>query len=822
MHIAEIEVVELWQDRALQAVEALESSLTNGELSDSFTADLRLEERPGRQRRLLFSEPSGWWQQVRVCSEADGGLTFEASTRRAGTPTRTVPTQRALVDRLVESLVDSPSPDPSAARTLFELLFPNDLKAQAPDTDNLVLLVDRGSAHYPWELLDDQETQEDREPLGVRRGLVRQLEGSSMRSHVLSATSSRALVVGDTASGLSALPAAQKEARNVAKALRDSGFEAEPLIAESGTKVVQALFSTSYRVVHLAGHGVYEWPLGDGTDATVTGMVLGNGMYLTAGEVGQMRQVPELVVVNCCHLGSMGPAAPASPVGAAGSSSPGASGGSGLSPGTGQRSGNYHRLAASFATELIDIGVRVVVACGWAVDDGAAATFATTFYDRMLSGLTFGEALAAARWQTWNDHPAVNTWGAYQCYGDPDYRLAPDAVVHRATTVRRAPASAEQARVEIENLSQSVDVSRNTRFGLDRLRELYEALAPEDREDDALQVLLARTYNKFGDFDRATQYFEQTLAHGGTALTVRDFEVWIDQVVRAAATSNDSVDDAVATIESAIDRLRTLLDNPAALVLGAHAPERAGVLPGDAQAPAAAVGVDRLWRVASAYKRLALVTCPERPGGSAWRGLDADARGPRPHVGVVRRRTSRVRAHRPASARRPRELARGGARPAVASGGGPSGARPGRGAPPHRRRVRRRTRGGLPRPDLLDGRGLRRPARARRALEPARHGRRGASGPRPLPPRQRARQRGAAASGPRPGRLPPRHGGHRGAPPRRVPAHPARRPRRARRLPRELRRRRGHRESRRERGDGGHGHRLTAYLAYVAPPAKRR
>ena len=313
-----------------------------------------------------------------MCSEPDGGLTFEASTRRAGTPTRTVPTQRALVDRLVESLVDSPSPDPSAARTLFELLFPNDLKAQAPDTDNLVLLVDRGSAHYPWELLDDQETQEDREPLGVRRGLVRQLEGSSMRSHVLSATSSRALVVGDTASGLSALPAAQKEARNVAKALRDSGFEAEPLIAESGTKVVQALFSTSYRVVHLAGHGVYEWPLGDGTDATVTGMVLGNGMYLTAGEVGQMRQVPELVVVNCCHLGSMGPAGPASPVGPAGSSSPGASGSPGVSPGTGQRTGNYHRLAASFATELIDIGVRVVVACGWAVDDGAAATFATT------------------------------------------------------------------------------------------------------------------------------------------------------------------------------------------------------------------------------------------------------------------------------------------------------------------------------------------------------------------------------------------------------------------------------------------------------------
>ena len=147
--------------------------------------------------------------------------------------------------------------------------------------------------------------------------------------------------------------------------MRDSGFEAKPLIAESGTKVVQALFATSYRVVHLAGHGVYEWPLGDGTDATVTGMVLGNGMYLTAGEVGQMRQVPELVVVNCCHLGSMGPTGPTTPSGRG--SSARASGSPGVRPD--RAPGNYHRLAASFATELIDIGVRAVVACGWAVDD---------------------------------------------------------------------------------------------------------------------------------------------------------------------------------------------------------------------------------------------------------------------------------------------------------------------------------------------------------------------------------------------------------------------------------------------------------------------
>ncbi|WP_404389229.1 CHAT domain-containing protein [Humibacillus xanthopallidus] len=611
VHIAELEITEVWQDRALQAVAALGASLTSGELSESFTADLRLEERPGRQRRLVFQEPSGWWQQVRVRSEADGGLTFEAALRRAGAPTRTVPTQRALVDRLVESLVDSPSPDSSAARTLFELLFPNDFKARAPDTDNLVLVVDQGSAHYPWELLDDRTTEQNREPLGVRRGLVRQLEGSSMRSHVLSATGNRALVIGDTASGLAALPAAQKEAKDVAAALRDSGFEAEALIGDSGTKIIQSLFDSAYRVVHLAGHGVYDWPLGDGTEARVTGMVLGNGMYLTAGEIGQMRQVPELVVVNCCHLGAMG----------------------GLqATTTGRTTGTYHRLAASFATELIDIGVRAVVACGWAVDDSAAATFATVFYERLLSGATFGEAIAAARQDTWSGHQSVNTWGAYQCYGDPEFRLAPDAVVHRESASRSRPATPEQARVDIENLSQSVDISRNTKVGLERLQHLYESLPTGDQQDDALQVLLARTYTKFGDARRATEHFQRTLEHGGLALTVRDFEVWIDQMVRVAATATadeaddrETVDRAVTSIEDAIARLQQLLTDPGSLFLGAHAPQRSvqSAASSDGSSPptvTTAATVDRLWRVASAYKLLAVVTCPERPGAGPRSG----------------------------------------------------------------------------------------------------------------------------------------------------------------------------------------------------------
>ena len=80
------------------------------------------------------------------------------------------------------------------------------------------------------------------------------------------------------------------------------------------------------------------------------------------------------------------------------------------------------------------MGVRAVVAAGWAVDDAGAATFSTIFYDEMLKGHAFGEAVKLARCATFERHSGSNTWGAYQCYGDPEYRLTLSAVRASSTT----------------------------------------------------------------------------------------------------------------------------------------------------------------------------------------------------------------------------------------------------------------------------------------------------------------------------------------------------------------------------------------------------
>jgi tetratricopeptide (TPR) repeat protein len=67
------------------------------------------------------------------------------------------------------------------------------------------------------------------------------------------------------------------------------------------------------------------------------------------------------------------------------------------------------------------MGVRCVVAAGWAVDDDAAEIFANSFYSALLAGQPFIAAVGQAREDTWSRVPHSKTWAAYQCYGDPNW-----------------------------------------------------------------------------------------------------------------------------------------------------------------------------------------------------------------------------------------------------------------------------------------------------------------------------------------------------------------------------------------------------------------
>jgi tetratricopeptide (TPR) repeat protein len=424
--IDRIEFLELFEDVAITAAEALEVAIADGELDLALDWPAHVVEAgQGGRRRIQYGEAEGWWQRLEIVREEKSDvLRFIATTDRARAEETLATGQLRLADRFIRQASQSSSANPEVAKTLFEMLLPNRLKEQAPKQDDLVLLLDGESARFPWELLEDRWCQSGRPP-AVASGLIRQCKTPRFRPHPAHAVEPTALVIGNPDlegwDAFSDLPGARSEAQKVLAMLNAHGFRAIGCIDERTDAILSGLHQDAWRILHLAGHGVHAFEVDDPVSAgnseglgktqerptgrevgkapkRISGMVIGKDTILTPGDVEQLRWVPELVFVNCCHLGKTGPSSQVA----------------------------YGMLAANLAMQFIEMGVKAVVAAGWAVDDGAAEAFAETFYHHLLSGDAFGEAVRAARQEIWLRFSNVNTWGAYQCYGDPAFRLHGD------------------------------------------------------------------------------------------------------------------------------------------------------------------------------------------------------------------------------------------------------------------------------------------------------------------------------------------------------------------------------------------------------------
>ena len=440
---------------------------------------------------------------------AGGELQFLQLTERARAELTLQATQRSLVERLVEKTIHEPTTNLDLPATLYELLLPNGLKEQPLESTNLLLVLDAGAAQYPWEMLAERQFgtanagSEPLQPLAVRNGMVRQLETGRFRDQVQPPRSKNALVVGEPLvddPSYPALPGARAEAEAVANVLEGFGYDVTRCIQADALTIINALYAKEYRIIHIAGHGIYQ-----ADRPAQSGVVLGSNIYLTAAEIGQLRVVPEMVFLNCCHLGVIDADTMAKQ--------------SGREPG--QRA--WNKLAASVSEKLIEIGVRAVVAAGWAVNDRAAARFAETLYRRMLSGdvAQFGDAVRTARKAIYDSHRNTNTWGAYQCYGDPGFLL------HVGTGPTAAPPKSYVAQPEfildLKNLQSRA--SRTTAKGWitrykNELHKLESRLVdPDDLpakwRNGEMLTELGDTYAELGDFEEAILRYRDALAASG-------------------------------------------------------------------------------------------------------------------------------------------------------------------------------------------------------------------------------------------------------------------------------------------------------------------
>jgi hypothetical protein len=449
--IAAVEFLELWQDIAIQTAGDLERTLRDEALADLFIwRERTVITGAGGRRRVQFEEAPHWWRRLEIVhDQTKDELRFISLTDRARAEESLVTGQLRLAEDLIHQAIADTSRDPKITRALFEMLIPNRLKELAPHLDDVVLVVDEVSGSYPWELLEDRWSRGNR-PAAVTSGMLRQLKTSIYRERPVTTLADTVYVVGDplvtgeAAGQFPSLEGARKEAVAVADFLEQNGFTVTRQIRSDAKSILAGIHDNGYRLLHLAGHGVHEaeLPISGTTGAgeareqprprqtkRVSGMVIGSGIFLTPGDVEQMRWTPELVFINCCHLGNLAP-----------------------SDATGHQR-NIHRLAANIAAQFIRMGVKAVVAAGWAVEDAAAKTFALSFYGRLLAGDKFGDAVRLAREETFESHSTSNTWGAYQCYGDPDFLLRPRSKPGVQIASSRDYVSPMQAAADLENLA---------------------------------------------------------------------------------------------------------------------------------------------------------------------------------------------------------------------------------------------------------------------------------------------------------------------------------------------------------------------------------
>lgn len=512
-----IEFIELFEDVAIAAGHALRAALQAGDLAQALRWDggtVVSEPRQGGRKRRFFDTDRAWDQRIEIL-EKDGMLSFSFAGQRARAEQHLATGQVALAERFIAQAVGSSADDAQVAKTLYEMLLPVDFKAAAPDLRGLVLLLDRQTARFPWELLQDRWSLNG-QPLAIEAGIVRQFKTEDFRRQPVQAAGRSILIVGDPdLEGwpiLQQLPGARAEAAEVRKVF-EAHWGAESVRTLLGPRVdtvTASLHEQPWKVLHLAGHGEHEFRVTPEAPPR-SGMVLGRETFLGPGDVAQMRHVPELVFINCCHLGRTDGPPP-----------------------------SYTRLAANLGAEFIAMGVRAVVAAGWAVDDEAAATFARAFYRALLKGEPFRDAVRQARQETWQAHPGVNTWGAYQCYGDPGWRLVPDRS-SLPPPVQPDYVSPRELLAELDNIavlarSRQLDTPKKQRDAIDDCLKRVPASARDAwlaRADVAAGIGFA--HEVAGLWPEAVQWLDRALTAEAGDCPVRALEKSLNAGVRLAA-----------------------------------------------------------------------------------------------------------------------------------------------------------------------------------------------------------------------------------------------------------------------------------------------
>jgi hypothetical protein len=438
----------LWQLRdairktlALEGLDALDVELLGDEPPAPSRARLqRLGEADGARRvdEGPMTVRLGVSLRVDPQDAALGIYQYGALTTDAAIPERSVPLDSSLVDEVNDALpgLSDPRRQRELGQLLGQLLLPEDLRDGLRTDDPLVLQLDATTARIHWEMVSQPlpeptgtpeaapvETPTAFDPLrflGTARGLTRQLRTSFAgppEPPPPPIRTLRVLVIADPAAD-APLPGAQAEGQAVARLFESyntvhanhwNRVEVEALIGPDQAdriELLNRLTTRPYHVLHFAGHCFF-----DPDRPARSGWIFGKGRILSAYELRRIDRVPPFVFSNACE--------------------------SSITPDRARQRDSD--LVPSFAEAFFAKGVSNFVGTAWPVDDLAAVRFATTLYGKLLGleplgpdgeagpgsqpPLMMHEAMRLAREAIATMERGRRTWGAYQHYGNPFYRV---------------------------------------------------------------------------------------------------------------------------------------------------------------------------------------------------------------------------------------------------------------------------------------------------------------------------------------------------------------------------------------------------------------
>ncbi|WP_431286309.1 CHAT domain-containing protein [Roseateles chitinivorans] len=568
--VVELEIIEIFEHSALDAAYELERLLRNPDWARRVNwPGGTLQTRAGGLFGYRRRDGDNVWQRLIVTQSPLGGLRFELIAERARVEATQVRSDVASLSSFIQQLSDDGvvaagsgrDEERALGQVFFQLLLPQALKGRMTNFEPTVLVVDDRTAGYPWELMtppEDDAGAGDVRPLAVQAGLVRQRVTAEFRALPQTLNTFEALVIGAPSTArwkdrdgaplrFAELPGALAEARDVEARLRQDTrpWRVTALLGAEVTarQVRMALLARPYRLLHLSAHGAYDLWVSDvevyGATQKLrkTGVLLSDQEVLSAADVEQMGNVPEFVFINCCYLGRDPDRASLAPI---------------------QR--NDPEMAAGLALKFIQMGAKAVIAAGWQVQDDAGALFARCLYDGLLTdGLDFGTAVLEAR-RSVRDAHGGNTWGAYQCYGDPNWRfVASGAGDHQAPGGSSHLRGSEFAKSAGELANQLQKVSAvsgdKPRDALRRqLREVLDTLARDPvrkgwLSDSQVASALSMAWRELGEYQLSLDAAQLGSRQVDSLLSMRDIEAAANSLVRTGST---------ASVRQADELLKTL------------------------------------------------------------------------------------------------------------------------------------------------------------------------------------------------------------------------------------------------------------------------